>query len=220
MCGRFTLSINELEIEERFSKKLAFRFIPQYNIRPSMNLPVITAENPLIASATWGMPRSGNPSQVAINAKLETLFRQPLFSPLISSNRCLIPADSFIEWDQSAIHQPYRFMLPDQSIFCFAGLYSDLKIANQRRRFFTIITTKAKGQVATIHSRMPLIVQRDFETQWLNDEPANSSSIEAVETSASLISVAISPIINKSVGNTPGLLLPIQKPLTLFDDIT
>ena len=220
MCGRFTLSINELEIEERFSKKLAFRFTPQYNIRPSMSIPVITADNPLITNAIWGLPRSGNPSQVAINAKLETLFRQPLFSPLISSNRCLIPADSFIEWDQSAIHQPYRFMLPDQSIFCFAGLYADLKIENQSRRFFTIITTKAKGQVAAIHSRMPLIVQRNFETQWLSDEPASSSSIEAFETSASLISVAISPIINKSVGNTPGLLLPIQKPLTLFDDIT
>jgi putative SOS response-associated peptidase YedK len=220
MCGRFTLSINELEIEERFSKKLAFRFVPQYNARPSMNMPVITADEPLITSAEWGLPRSKNKSKIAINAKLETLFQQPLFSPLVSSHRCLIPADSFIEWDQSSIHQPYRFMFPDKSIFCFAGLYSDLKISNQWQRFFTIITTSAKGEVANIHNRMPVIIQRDFESQWLTNEPMNSGSIKALETIEPLIGSAISPRINNSVSNNPQYLTPIPKPLSLFDDIT
>lgn len=217
MCGRFTLIINELEIEERFSKKLSFRFVPQYNVSPTTPMPIITSDQPLIKSAQWGLPLSRKNKSVVINSRLETLFQQPLFSPLIFSNRCLIPADGFIEWDQSALHQPYYFRFPNQPIFCFAGLYSDQKIAHQWTRFFTIITTNATGEISAIHNRMPLILQPELETQWLINKPLNIEAIKKLETSEPMVSLAISPLINNSKSNNSNYLTPIEKPRTLFD---
>lgn len=214
MCGRYTLSLNELEIEERFSKRLAFHFDPQFNVLPSNSMPIVIANEPFISSAKWGF-QTFNHSKLLINARAESATSLPSFKNEIQHHRCIIPANSFIEWDKSALHQPYQIKVSKNSIFSFAGIYTEIIQDKLTQRFFTIITTKANIQMQWLHNRMPLILEKNQEQIWLS----NDSSWEKIlyhTPEQELTFIPISPKINGSKENNNRLLTPIPPPLTLF----
>ncbi|MEI6347649.1 MAG: SOS response-associated peptidase family protein [Bacteroidota bacterium] len=219
MCGRYTLAINELEIEERFSKKLAFKIAPMYNVCPSHIMPIIPMQSPQIVAAKWGISHPSN-QKLIINAKSEGILEIPIFKDLISMNRCLIPADSFIEWDKSALHQPYRFSLSGTSIFSFAGLYKKTITNNVTTISYTIITTKANSFMESIHYRMPVILTSDKELDWLNTQNNMSQVLEILFSNNPnrLIKEAISTKINHSKANNFELLQPTSPQNTLFGE--
>jgi putative SOS response-associated peptidase YedK len=219
MCGRYTLAINELEIEERFSKKLAFKIAPMYNVCPSHIMPIIPMQSTQIVAAKWGISHPSN-QKLIINAKSEGILEIPIFKDLISMNRCLIPADSFIEWDKSAIHQPYRFSIPRASIFSFAGLYKKTITNNITTISFVIITTRANSFMESIHNRMPVILTSDKEFDWLNTQNNMSQVLEILFSNNPnrLIKEAISTKINHSKANNFELLQPTSPQNTLFGE--
>jgi putative SOS response-associated peptidase YedK len=214
MCGRYTLTINELDFEDHFSKKLAFHFEPKYNVLPTHQMPIITADQQQIHLAHWGLLPHQH-KQPLINARSETATTLPTFKNLIQKNRCLIPADSFIEWDHSAIHQPYRIMLADTRLFCFAGLYQEIVAEGVKTRYYTIITTSANKQMSWIHDRMPLIVDKSQEIDWLASNK-NWENVIQTPLQQTLNIIPISPRINGSKANDAELLAPTNAPPTLF----
>lgn len=58
-----------------------------------------------------------------INARSETAHEKPSFKSSLKNQRCLIPADGFLEW-QGAEEQPFYIQLKNQPLFAFAGLWS------------------------------------------------------------------------------------------------
>jgi len=60
-----------------------------------------------------------------INAMPETAAEKPAFRDAQRRRRCLIPADSFNEWQKVGPKkkQPYNFGMIDDSVFAFAGLW-------------------------------------------------------------------------------------------------
>lgn len=214
MCGRYTLTINELDFEDHFSKKLAFHFEPKYNVLPTHQMPIITADQQKIHLAHWGLLQHQR-KQPMINARSETATTLPSFKYLTQKNRCLIPADSFIEWDHSAIHQPYRIMLADTRLFCFAGLYQDIVNEGIKTRYFTIITTSSNKQMSWIHERMPLIIDQFQEIDWLESDQNWKNILQTVPQQRLNI-IPISSKINGSKANNAELLTPTNPPPTLF----
>ena len=92
-------------------------------------------------------------------------FRDPM-----KSRRCLIPADGFYEWQRPGkAKQPYCFEIHDGALFAFAGLWDRWKDASgQWIKSCSILTTTPNTLTASVHDRMPVILDRDNYDLWLD----------------------------------------------------
>lgn len=120
----------------------------------------------------WGLiPSWSKEAKGFINARAETLEEKPSFSEFKSfeRRRCLIPADGFYEWKRlGKWKQPYYFQLTDERPFAFAGIWDEWRSNKLSINSCAIITTTANELLATIHSRMPVILHPEFYDAWLN----------------------------------------------------
>jgi putative SOS response-associated peptidase YedK len=98
------------------------------------------------------------------------LAEKPSFKRLLSSRRCLIVADGFYEWkEENRAKTPMYITLKDQEPFAFAGLWDAWKSPDgYTLRTCTIITTQPNELLSTIHNRMPAILARDAQEDWLD----------------------------------------------------
>jgi putative SOS response-associated peptidase YedK len=66
----------------------------------------------------------------------------------------------------------HYFQVKDQKIFGFAGLYDVWtdKETGKEIRSYTIITTTPNAIVGQYHDRMPVILERADEEEWLNPD--------------------------------------------------
>ena len=115
MCGRFTLRtpatalIEHFDLDVHDERQLAL-FEPRYNIAPTQDIVVVRADPETHARTAspmrWGLIPSWTKEMTSgppmINARAETLAEKPAFRTALRRRRCLIPADGFYEWRQSA----------------------------------------------------------------------------------------------------------------------
>lgn len=167
MCGRYTLTRSD---PESLAEALPFDEIndtriqlePRYNIAPGQRSPVAYAvgEGGVLVEATWGFERPAG--GITINARSETAARKAMFRRAFAEGRCLVPADGFFEWRaEGGIKQPYLFQRTDHGVFVMAGLVEEGR--------YVVLTRGAEGAVASIHDRMPVILDRDGATRWLEE---------------------------------------------------
>jgi putative SOS response-associated peptidase YedK len=107
-----------------------------------------------------------------INARVETVAERPAYRRPFERYRCLIVADGFYEWQRVATgrKQPFHITREGGEPFAFAGLWSiwhDDRDSSTLRTC-TILTTAANSAVAPLHDRMPVILERDSEPEWLD----------------------------------------------------
>jgi putative SOS response-associated peptidase YedK len=180
MCGRYGFSVkNAKDVYERFDIYNELPdFKPRWNITPGQQNPVITRHSPnQISRMVWGLipfwAKNTKFQFTTINARVEGIESKATFRKPFKSQRCLVPATGFFEWDKSQKpSQPYYFRLKHEEIFAFAGLYDvwrDPKTGAEIQSY-TIITTEANGVVGKIHHRMPVILQKEDEEEWLNPD--------------------------------------------------
>jgi putative SOS response-associated peptidase YedK len=174
MCGRFSLTVNEAELNLRFELEGGTApYVPRYNGAPTQLLAVITGENPhKLSYHRWGLippwAKDVSIGNKMINARAETISEKPSFRVPLFSRRCLVPADGFYEWQQNADKQPFRIFVKDNPVFSMAGLWERWKSPEGSSiESFTIITTEANDFMKPIHSRMPVILNRNDEPIWL-----------------------------------------------------
>lgn len=185
MCGRYAIftedenqefreiinDINERYKDEPLKMKTGEVF-------PTDTVPVITAgpENSRTVNLfRWGFPKFIQPGRVIINARSETLQEKPTFRKLIHKGRCIIPASGFYEWKASEGKKVKHFIhTADSSFFYMAGLYNSF-VDKKGNPFtgFVIITTEANSQMAQIHNRMPVILERTDTKAWLTGSESN-----------------------------------------------
>lgn len=227
MCARYTLTRAEKEIEKLYQVQLKSGFAPNYNLAPTQEGLVITADEPGVAQQMhfglvpyWAESTKLNIS--TLNAKSEEVLEKKTYRPLIQHHKtCLVLADGFYEWDRkSGKSIPYRFILKDRQLFAFAGLWSQWKSRDGTTvyRSFTIMTTAANKIVGKVHdpkNRMPVILDKHNEALWLSKDvspadllnlclPYPDEKMEAFEVSTAVNAAAIKGVIN----NKPELMLP------------
>lgn len=181
MCGRFTLKEpKKVKLKDLNLSNLE-DLIPRYNIAPTQ--PVLAVvERDSIREATfmqWGLiPFWSTEPKGIINARTETIAEKPSFSESFQRRRCLIPADGFYEWERHGkISQPYYFQMRDEEPFTFAGIWDQWRSDDRLIISCAIITTTANELLATIHTRMPVILRPELHDLWL-DEQSRSTDLK------------------------------------------
>jgi putative SOS response-associated peptidase YedK len=128
-----------------------------------------------LALLRWGF--AGPNNAPLINARSETVATKPTFREAFAARRCLVPADSFYEWQAIAgqkAKQPWRIGMRDGGLFAFAGLWQ-AEPAFDHAECFTILTTVANDYLAPLHERMPVILPSEAFARWL--DPATPATI-------------------------------------------
>ena len=77
------------------------------------------------------------------------------------NRRCLILSSGWFEWDPSKT--PYFISSRDNRVMAFAGL----RFKERSDNSFVIVTSAAKGELAQLHRRTPLLLKKKFWPIWL-----------------------------------------------------
>jgi putative SOS response-associated peptidase YedK len=188
MCGRYRLSRRKQLVEEYFdTADWQDDWSPRYNIAPTQPVPVIRQhpKEPVrqLSLMKWGLIPSWAPiTSVAasmINARSETAATKPAFRDALKSRRCLISADGFYEWRRDGkTKQPFCFEVNEGQLFAFAGLWDRWKDPSGNWiKTCSILTTTPNAVTASVHDRMPVILDPDSYDLWLDP---GMTKVEAV----------------------------------------
>ena len=229
MCARYSMTREEKRLTALYYASLKEPYEPNYNLAPTQEGLVITADEPnIIQPMHFGLVPYWSPDTKlnisTLNARSEEVLEKKIYAPLIQKHKtCLVLADGFYEWDRkSGKPLPYRFILKDRDLFAFAGLWSQWKSkdGSQVYRSFAIMTTVANQIVGKVHDpkfRMPVILNRFQEEFWLSKNvsptdllslchPYPDNLMEAYRVSTDINATVIKGVIN----NKPELMLPIN----------
>jgi len=214
MCGRFSQTKSKQEIKKRFNvKTVSDQVVPLFNIAPDVDVPVILNAAPQeVTVARWGLVPSWAKEEKSpysmINARAETLLEKPAYKRLVKNRRCLVIADSFYEWKKTdGKKQPFRIMLKDDELFAFAGLWDVWEKEGKKITSCTIITTSPNKLVASIHDRMPVILDPAAEKDWLEGEdPEKILKLLAAYQANKMKSYAISTAVNNPSNNSEDII--------------
>lgn len=173
MCGRFTLKKPErIRLPNYHSEFPVLK--PRYNIAPSQDVVTVVqrGSSPEAAFLQWGLiPSWSKEAKGIINARVETIEDKPSFNDSFKNRRCLILADGFYEWERHGkISQPYYFQMKDGAPFAFAGIWDRWRDNGRTIDSCAIITTTANELLATIHHRMPVILESESYGLWLSED--------------------------------------------------
>lgn len=157
MCGRYALYRALVYLRGVLGARNVIdngnNFIPNYNISPSDSAPIFTGGDILICK--FGIDLFGKD---IINARSETVVDK--FNNLVSSNRCIVPANGYYEWNKEK--QPFYIHNAKDEFIYFAGIFS-------KNGEFMIVTRDAADNIKKVHHRMPIILKYEQIPQWLNN---------------------------------------------------
>jgi putative SOS response-associated peptidase YedK len=156
-----------------------------------------------------------------INARVESVLERPAFRDAIRRRRCLVPADGFFEWQGKArARRPFHLALPGGALFAIAGLYERWHgPGGEVVDSFTLLTRAARGAVAPLHDRMPLIIDPPGYAAWLAPDAPTAALLAALPETrgAGLEARPVSSRVNDVRNDDPGCLAPPEEPgLPLF----
>ena len=183
MCGRYNFTVEESEemqeIIENLNAKAKSPFqgktLKTGEIFPTDLAPILLEEDNKVTSAacSWGFPKYGNKG-VIINARSETAFEKKTFRKSLLNCRCIIPSTGFYEWDSSK--QKFIFNRSGSKDLYMAGLYAYYG----SEMGFVILTTEANDSMKDVHSRMPLVIDKDDISSWILDYSASNDFLQRV----------------------------------------
>lgn len=175
MSERFYLTATPTEIKRQFKLDKVPELVPRYNIAPTQPSPIVIAKDKSreLLMARWGLvpawSRDLSTGAGMINAPAETLEAKPAYRVAFQSQRCLVLANGFYEWQvRGARKQPYKIAVRSGALIGFAGLWERwTPETGEAVETFTIITTEASRLVREVHDRMPVIIAPADHQRWL-----------------------------------------------------
>jgi len=223
MCGRFTLFAPYYEIIERFDIESAFSesdYIPSYNIAPSQQVVAIINDGRKnrLGHLRWGLiPPWAKDEKIGykmINARAETVAEKPSFRKAFQKQRCILPADSFYEWQRKDGEKiPMRIKLKNDELFAIAGLWESWKSPDGKIiHTCTAITTEPNDLMKPIHDRMPVILRREDEAAWLDPQNIDvdflGNMLQPFDE-RQMDAYSVSSAVNSPKNNEKSLIVPV-----------
>ncbi|HTL90677.1 MAG TPA: SOS response-associated peptidase [Leptolyngbya sp.] len=215
MCGRFTQTQTAEAIAQSFDLDEVPQWQPRYNIAPTQQIPAIV-EPHHFKTLRWGLiPAWSKDAAIGsklINARAETVSEKPAFREAFKRRRCLILADGYYEWKkQSGKKQPFYFQLNHHQPFAFAGLWERWNAPEgEPLETCTLITTEANELAATVHDRMPVILQAEDYEAWLDPDFSEARSLLRSYPSESMQTYAVPLSVNRPTHDDPDCITELK----------
>lgn len=188
MCGRYQLDLtNKTYFHDRFEIEgdLPSELKSSWNIAPSQEQPVVVSDSPnRIEIMTWGLipfweEKKEKPHGL-INVRDDTAVNKKWAHKYLQEQRCIVPATGFYEWAKlKEGKKPYNIKLKDQEYFGMAGIYSITKhpVTGKEIYSYAILTTSPNKVMEKIHNRMPVVLKKEDESEWLSHDLYEIESI-------------------------------------------
>lgn len=172
MCNNYALSITPTDLADVFQDHIedyigwaaTTNLQPTDDIRPTDLAPVLVATGGgvTLTRLSWGLRDAANPKRPpVINYRSE--------GRAFERGRCLVPASSFFEFTgETSPKTRWRFSRTDGDWFCFAGFMAG---PGEDARF-TLLTTAPGPDIAPIHDRQPVVLNRSGWAGWMSGAPA------------------------------------------------
>lgn len=175
MCNQFTLP-NYAQIRQYLQEDLALPLsdykedFASKDIFPGQQAPVLLYDQDKLqlVDKKWGYP-SPVDKKLLFNARIERFYesKPSIWDDSFKRQRCLIVCQSFFEYGSDRIkkangryyRQQYRFSNKEQPLSLLAGIYE--------QDHFSMVTTKPNSTMASIHQRIPLVVEPSELRRWL-----------------------------------------------------
>src|SRR3979490_1602079 len=208
MCGRFVIPSPPAALRQILGYIEQPNFPPRHNIAPTQPIPVVIVENGIrhFLLMRWGLLPAWvkDPSKFAllINARAETVLEKPAFKNAMKRRRCLIPADSYYEWQLTEKRKrPYFIRRHDGAPIGLAGL-AETWIGPNGEELDTvaIVTTAASADLAVLHPRAPVTIMPDDFEDWLdcsNDRVEAAMPLLAASAEGEFVWHAVSTRVNR-----------------------
>jgi len=233
MCGRYAQAQGMDEIIERFDldSSLVDKSLPlNWNIAPTNEIYIIrdNQSGRVLDSASWGLiapwqknfTEARNSQSHAINARSESIHEKPTFRQAFRTTRCLIPATGYYEWATSLgkypPKQPFYICSQDEGkSLSIAAIWSTWKSeSGVQIQSAAIITREAVGELATIHSRMPVFMPEDRWDIWLDPKNREIETLiplmEIADPAAGLVTRPVASKVNLVANNGAELIQAIE----------
>jgi putative SOS response-associated peptidase YedK len=197
MCGRFALIAEKDDIEALLALLDLEDFPPRYNIAPTQPILLVVAgprrhpgsnlPDRRALLVRWGLIPGWikDPARLAplFNARADTAAEKASFKAAMRHRRALIPASGFYEWrrDGSSRPQPYWVRPRHRKPIVFAGLMETWsEPGGSEIDTGAILTTHANATISHIHDRMPVVIDPQNFSRWLdcvNFEPRDVADL-------------------------------------------
>jgi putative SOS response-associated peptidase YedK len=224
MCGRF-VRYSELKlIEKTFNVDEIDAGVEDtagYNIAPTQKVLAVVGDtgNRRLTQFYWGLvpfwAKERSIGQRMINARLETAAEKPSFKQAFRRRRCLIVADGFYEWQgEKGQKRPWLLSPTQGGPFGFAGLWETWRDADEKIiPSCTIITTAAGAGIRDIHHRMPVILNSQAHSIWLDPKNQDANALKTLlldQHVTELRRVAVSKRVNDVRNNDERCIAPLD----------
>ena len=134
---------------------------PRDDIWPTEVAPIVRrhGEGVELAQLRWGFLPGRAKAPPVINFRSE--------GRRFSSGRCLVPASHFFEFNGTkSPKSKWRFTKAGEDWFCFAGLWRPAQ--GEMPESFTLLNTEPGPDIAPIHNRQVVVLERTDWKAWLN----------------------------------------------------
>jgi putative SOS response-associated peptidase YedK len=240
VCGRATLSSPAEDIAELFDVDPIDIGPPRFNIAPTQPMVTVRASaaggsesdaSRKLAVVRWGLiPWWAKPEESkkvaarCIQARAETVRRAPAFRDAFRRHRCLVVVDGFFEWKTlpDGKRVPHHVRRSHAKPFAIAGVWDSWTpppadgAPRDRIESCAVLTTPSGGSLATIHDRMPLVLEGEHDwDSWLGTEEEAERLLEQSpaileERARDLVMVPVSTWVNDVRHDDPRCIEPSE----------
>jgi putative SOS response-associated peptidase YedK len=221
MCGRYALYADPAALKAEFATSNEFPTLPRYNLTPGAFHAVIRQQadgERRVIPARWGLLPSWvtTPGKLAqpINAKSETAAGKPMFRHALARRRIIVPASGWYEWKtEQGRKQPYFFSRADGDPLAFAGLLEHWSGFEGEVETYAILTAAANPLAATVHDRMPVILEAADYARWLDPALVQSKAVLDLMVPAANEVLQVWPVsrrVNRPVEDDAALVTPVM----------
>jgi putative SOS response-associated peptidase YedK len=197
MCGRAYDTFTEEELTWRYWSKKPLRnrlpeFKPNYNLSPTQVTPIVLMRDGELTCELlrwglvpfWAKDVKSASKYSLINAKAEEIDQKRSYQQAFGKRRCIVPLSGFFEWKREGEgpKRPFAIRIKDEPIMSVAGVWEHWKSQETGEvvNSFSIITTAANTFMQNIHDRMPVILDRKDEPEWLDPENDDTDKLKAL----------------------------------------